>query len=1385
MPIFEVEAPDGKRFEIEAADQSAAAAAFDEATAPGGPLYADSRISGAFDAAADEPETDLTTRGEAAARGMSQGASLGFGDEMAAAGDASGLSPWLDAVPGGAITRMGVGAVRSWLQPEAAETYDASLTAERGKLAAARQEHPVSSALGEVGGAVATAPMTPAIRAAQGAGVAGRALTNAATGGAYGLTYGFGSGEGGLENRLDNAAAEGAIGAVGGGVLSPVIDAGAAVLRGLGSLAAPLTKRGRESMAGRSLAESATDPAAALRELETGPGELVAGSLPTTAQKAGDMGLLGLERGVANRRPDAFQARRAEQNAARVGTLEGIQPNGHSEAVQQSIRGNLAAVDQTTQRELNDLTTGAADSASRLGGDGTPEGYGATLRGAAAESRETARTRKSELYGAVDPDGSMVMPGASIATAARSIVGELPPSAKRPSGEEAAIFAAAGRYGEAVPFRDAQALRARINDAMAAEWSANGSSQSHRRMGRILAALDETIDGAGRAAPAAVPDAPSASLQGSASGSSAVPKTGSAVFTPAGRRVDVQYEVVEGDSLIASQTPDMRQNLHYPPNLQPRDRSRAASEIQVQRIAGDLQPERLGASTSPADGAPIVGPDGVVESGNARVLGLLRAHKANGPQSQAYRRFLEEQGFSPSGMRAPVLVRRRTSELSPQDRVKFAEESNTSAGLSMSASERASVDARNMPAGLLGIYQGGDVTSAANRDFVRGFLQSVSTAGEEGAFVTGKGALSQEGAQRVRNALLQSAYGDSALVASLAENADEGLRTFGSALSEVSGDFAKLRRGIEAGEIANGVDLAPAIVEAANLVRLSKQMGSRLPDLIAQADAFGGGVSYAATKILRAAYGEDLAGRVSKTGLASLLKSYSLEASQQTNEARLFGAPLTVGDILDGIDARHVAGTASSGSSARAPAFGSGGRETGVAARGFSGPSPGTAGQGGGRSGPEILGPARPAGPPLDAAAAARLRAANAAHGEFKQTFDSGPVGSILAGPRRGQFTLPDSAVPSKVFVGGPRGHETVQAYRRAAGDQEAMVVLQDYVASALRRAAGRPDGTLDPAKVQGWRKFHADALRAFPELDARFASASRASEAMAAAAEARKASMDAYQKGVIGKLLKADPEDVAGIVGGVLSTKEPVAGMRRVVAEIHGNKDARQGLRKAVAEFMLGKMVGNTEAATTGIGTLKSDGFQNFIRQNRAALRLVFSNAEISTMEAVAADLQRANRSIAAVRIPGQSNTAQDLLSGGDTSVLGRVVREGRHQLAGVIGVVTGVSLGPVSGLAALVGVETVTALRQAGLRKVDELILDAMLNPERAKVLLRKTAASGRISRADSLAIANAYARAALVGGTSAVRDRQDTKAPPVNQSGMAPGLSPPPAIIGPPPA
>ena len=577
---------------------------------------------------------------------------------------------------------------------------------------------------------------------------------------------------------------------------------------------------------------------------------------------------------------------------------------------------------------------------------------------------------------------------------------------------------------------------------------------------------------------------PAASAAGEAG---PVPTTGTTAYTPSGTPVGVRYTVREGDDLTPSQLPDGSPHPDYPPELQPRDRSRVASAQQVNRIANNLNPERLGASASTREGAPIVGPDGVVESGNGRTLAIQQAYANGGPQADAYRSWLGAQGYDVDGMKAPVLVRERTTPMDMPQRAAFAADAGASPVMATSAAERAAADAKKLPDDLVAGYRGGDVVDPENRDFVRSFVQNVAP-GDQASFATADGALSREGAQRIRAALVQRAYGDGGVTAALSETIDPQAKVLAGAMQDAAGPMARLQGGIKAGQVDPAVDLAPALVEATRTVQQARTRGISLADAVAQQDAFSR-VSPQAQAVLRAAYGENLSGRMSQAKMADLLTAYAREAEQQSTSGNLFGDNLTAEQILQGASARYgkdagqEASTATGYAGRVRPGDGGDGNQARGSGNGPSGQNP-PAGSGG-RAGVGILPEVTPQlTPNFDAEAADRVRAMRAAHAERKDTF--GPrapgVGQILArGTTAGTFKLPESSVPQQIFSSGAGAAEKVQAALRA-GVTPAQIA--DYAAFDLRRAASNPDGSLDPAKAAAWRQKNAEAFQALTRAD-------------------------------------------------------------------------------------------------------------------------------------------------------------------------------------------------------------------------------------------------------------------------------------------------------------
>ena len=740
--------------------------------------------------------------------------------------------------------------------------------------------------------------------------------------------------------------------------------------RAVGDFLAPFTQGGREQMAGRQLREGATSPGAVIDAISSAPAEVVPGSKSTTFQMTGDMGIGGMERGAAANNPVEFMQRRADQNAARIGAIEGMQPTGAPETIVTAVRSHMKQIDDELEAAVTDATRTAQGKVAAIGQGAAPDVAGGNIRNSLEAARTAAKARERALWDAVDPDGTLALSTTATKAQTASIIKEMPASAKPPEGEEAAIMGAVRQFGDTMPFSEITALQSRIKTQMRVERMANGESAAYRRLTRLNTAIQKDLE------------------------------------TAIAGKVQQEARAVDAGEMDLEQTAAFR----------------------VNQWLDDWQSK----------------------------------------QSQA------------------------------------------AAGL--------------------------DDTAAA-RTTARG-------------------------------------------------------RAFG-----------------------------------------------------------GSGVSGAAS------------------------------------EAKLgFGGPA---------------------------------RSSGLSSN---------AGQ-----------------PNFDRAALDRLTTARQATKQRVETFDNSTLGPIRRRPgTTSPYDMPVSAVPAQIFNPSPKSVDALRSYRAAVGNGPALTQLQDYAIDRLRKLALREDGTFDPSKVASWRRSHADVLRSFPQLDASLADAARASETLSSVVASREAARAEAQRGMLGRIMGLNsPDDVTRAVGSILGRQDSQNLMMKLVMALGKSPEAKEGLRKAVVDHVLGRFVGNTEAATSRMGTIKSDQLQTFINQNKGALRIAgFGDDELKMMDNIAEDLQRANRSLASVRLPGGSNTTQDMIAsraGKDGSVMLKILLASAGSGAGV-----GMLSNSMTGAAAMLGAGVVGAMRQKGIHTVEDLVKDALLNPERARLLLMK-ASPGNIKLAGPSMIQQ-YRRAAL---------------------------------------
>jgi hypothetical protein len=346
-------------------------------------------------------------------------------------------------------------------------------------------------------------------------------------------------------------------------------------------------------------------------------------------------------------------------------------------------------------------------------------------------------------------------------------------------------------------------------------------------------------------------------------------------------------------------------------DLQNRDRSRASTDIQVQDIFSNFDPERLGESLESDRGSPIVGPDNTVESGNGRVMAINKVYDESPEKADAYRNFIEGQGFDTSGIERPVLVRRRIDRMTPDQRSKFVRESNMDTKLQLSTSEKAQTDAASLTPDVMGLMASPDVSASANQGFVRAFLSKLPTQ-EQAAFLDKEGRLSADGIRRLRTAVKSSAYGDADLINTLDESQDNNIKSIGGALEDVAPAWRRMLDAIRDGEVAPEMDTTKQLVEAAKIVRDVRNKGMKIGDFLSQQDAFNP-LDPVTERFIRSFYNETLGRAAGREAIADALDKYARRAAEQTTSEGLFGREsMSPTDILDGALDERGAGAAQS-----------------------------------------------------------------------------------------------------------------------------------------------------------------------------------------------------------------------------------------------------------------------------------------------------------------------------------------------------------------------------------------------------------------------------------------------------------------------------------------
>ncbi|HUW16715.1 MAG TPA: hypothetical protein VMW94_06525, partial [Actinomycetes bacterium] len=329
---------------------------------------------------------------------------------------------------------------------------------------------------------------------------------------------------------------------------------------------------------------------------------------------------------------------------------------------------------------------------------------------------------------------------------------------------------------------------------------------------------------------------------------------------PDGSKVAVRYEVVRLRDLVKSHGVDLRKNPEYDPLLQGRQRERQAYETALDEM---LRPKtdpngkgfdaaQMGVSKNAADGAPIVANDGHVESGNGRGVMAERFYTGRNIKPEwaeanlkSYHEMLREElpsvNIDPDTIpwgEEPVLIRRRTTKMTPDERYEFARRANGRQQADMSAVEVAVGDGRSLAANPDVMQKwapsadpdiGMAINAASNSEFRAQWVDKIIPPNERNELVDSHGYLSKKGIERVTNSLLVYAYGDNPgtldVLTQMTESPHGGLKNIGHAIIRSARSYISLRRGVEAGVLRDLPAWEP-VTRAIAIVREARSKGT-------------------------------------------------------------------------------------------------------------------------------------------------------------------------------------------------------------------------------------------------------------------------------------------------------------------------------------------------------------------------------------------------------------------------------------------------------------------------------------------------------------------------------------------------------------------------------
>lgn len=1152
----------------------------------------------------------------------------------------------------------------------------------------------------------------------------------------YGVVPGVASEFGGqaTEGTAAEPYARGA-GALLGGVGADLATAGAkAGTRAVGSYIEPMGAKGQEAVAARMLKGAFTDPQAAQAELAKADalrtpgaamGEIVPGAKPTTGQLTGDLGALSLERELATKQPDLAKANpfgtgSEQQNAARVDALRGVQPDGSPEAIGNTVRQRLADIEAEHDAALAKASEGAQAASENAANatSATAAGADASQTAREAAARQVAQEAASGIGTGATPEAVGANMRQALQTAwdsAKAKAGALWKAVDPDNTLSMHTWDVSGAANDIKNSIESTAKSMKGEEAEIFDTASNlpdmASFNSITALrSRVSDAMRKEFKDKGSSASyrrlaqlrGAIEDSISSLIESKAAGEAqAVARGELSPNDTISARLKAQADEFKGARSEAAGAVPGRNNLGNPGEGSSGVRTAAGTEGQSAGRSGNV---------AGSEGVSGTGTNGT----SASVRPFVEPTAGAAPKRpQSLLSFLIQKGG----------VRNQGGELTDYIR-QYPGLVNNKRGMTLDAAREAAAEAG---------YLGGDTESAMSSTTPAHLLEALPNSHN-----------------------VYSAFDEAQL---LDREAHAGARTWIDRVKRHADDVDAFARQYNLGRLDPEHRWVAAELMAEQgmsaddaLDRAAMELYHRDADV---ARANGEAVYVPGSKI-----GDERGqgttgkgngpGQQSNVGGTSATVSGAGKAGEQSKSR--------FNPVDEAAAKRLKAATAAT--KEEKETFGKGAiRDT--LARDSGKTSPYTA--------PASAIPAKHFVPGAKGAEIAQ--AFGKAAGTMQPVMDAASeslreaaVRNDVIDPRLFDRWHAKYKNALRAFPELQTKFENAASASRALAEHEAIRAntvkpLQDAAASLSSEVM--KDGVIDPRAFARWQSHHADAIAAMPaDVRAKLADVESASRAVSEAAEARKMAIDEHQKSAAGEFLNlTDPSDITKTVGGMIGAKDGVRQMAGLASKVAGNPEAQQGLRKAVVDAILARVKSTTESGASGVEALKPDALLRYLRENRNAIKAAgFSDRELGSMQAVAEDLRRGQRTLNATRLAGQSNTAQDIIkaieagnSSHHVSLLNKIALAAGAgwEAHGIHGAMIGAALGG--------GQHVIAGMRNAGLTKANMMVRDAMLNPELALALLRKAPVTP--GRGSEYTFAKMLARNSVFASEVAGRDNKKT--------------------------